>query len=183
MQRIEFESGAVASLQRRVAEVEEINEELAAFARGHAGAVNVIHEAVLATLEADSREALAEVLTIEWPLLLRVDAVALVWSTGGSAWRADAGGVRPVEPRLVARLVDPLPPVTIRSVERGHPLFGAGAETLRNEALIRLDSFAGSGVILIGQSDGAAADGRHGIRLLSFLGATVSHMLERWPTR
>jgi uncharacterized protein len=181
MQRIEFETGAVASLRRRVAEVEEINEELAAFARGHAGAVNAIHEAVLAAMAATTREELAEVLTVEWPLLLRVDMVALVWIAEGEAWRADQDGLKPVERRIAAKFVDTLRPVTIRSVDRGHPLFGERAETVRSEALIRLDGYSGTGAILIGQSVGTPTDGRHGIRLLSFLGASVSHMLERWP--
>src|SRR4051812_13067710 len=42
MQRIDFEVSAVATLRKRVTEVEEINEDLIAFARGHAGAVSSI---------------------------------------------------------------------------------------------------------------------------------------------
>ena len=45
---IDFEGGAVASLKRRMAEVEEANQDLIAFARGHSGAVSSIHTAVLA---------------------------------------------------------------------------------------------------------------------------------------
>lgn len=181
MQRIDFEASAVNSLRKRVSEVEEINEDLIAFARGHAGAVSSIHEAVLAAIAAGSPAELATVLTCQWPMLLRVDEVAFAWSGGGEAFRADRHGVRAVEPRLIERMADMMRPVTLRSVERGHPMFGAACESIRSEALIRLDSFSGCGLIALGQSEAPTIEGRHGARLLRFLGQAVSHMLERWP--
>lgn len=181
MQRIDFEASAVNSLRRRVSEVEEINEDLIAFARGHAGAVSSIHEAVLAAIIADTPAELATVLTCRWPMLLRVDEVAFAWSVAGEAFRADRNGAREVEPRLVARMADMTRAVTLRSVERGHPMFGAACESIRSEALIRLDSFSGCGLIALGQSESPTIEGRHGVRLLRFLGQAVSHMLERWP--
>src|SRR4051812_42692214 len=133
MERIDFEASAVNSLRKRVTEIEEINEDLIAFARGHAGAVSSIHEAVLAAIVADTPAELAVVLTCQWPMLLRVDEVALVWSVGGDAFRADRHGLRAVEPRLVERMADMMRAVTLRSVERGHPIFGAACETIRSE--------------------------------------------------
>ena len=181
MQRIDFETSAVATLRKRVSEVEEINEDLIAFARGHAGAVSSIHEAVLAAIACDDAGELATVITCRWPMLLRVDEVAFAWSRDGEAFRANRDGTRDVEPRLVERMVDMVRPVEMRSVGRGHPLFGAACESIRSEALVRLDSFSGCGMIVLGQSDASAIDGRHGARLLRFLGQAVSHMLERWP--
>ena len=78
-------------------------------------------------------------------------------------------------------MADIMRPVEMRSVERGHPLFGAACESIRSEALIRLDSFSGCGLIVLGQTETSAIEGRHGARLLRFLGQAVSHMLERWP--
>lgn len=183
MQRIDFEVSAVARLRRRVAEVEEINEDLVAFARGHAGAVTSIHEAVLAALGAQDRDGLCAVLGWQWPRLLAVDAVALAWvDEEGAAFRADREGVTPVEGRLVARMADALPSVTIRPVERAHPMFGASGAGVRSEALIRLDGASGAGLLALGQHAGASAEGRHGVKLLRFLGQAVSTMLERWPT-
>ena len=181
MQRIDFEPNAVATLRKRVSEVEEINEDLIAFARGHAGAVSSIHEAVLAAIGCDSPSELATIITCRWPMLLRVDEVAFAWSAGGEAFRANRDGMREVEPRLVERIADITRPVEMRSVERGHPLLGAACESIRSEALIRLDSFSGSGLIVLGQTEAPAIEGRHGARLLRFLGQSVSHMLERWP--
>jgi uncharacterized protein YigA (DUF484 family) len=183
MQRIDFEASAVNSLRRRVSEVEEMNEDLIAFARGHAGAVSSIHEAVLAAILANTPVELATILTCHWPMLLRVDEVAFAWVAGGEAFRADRNGIREVEPRLIERMADMMQPVTMRGVERGHPLFGAACESIRSEALIRLDSLSGCGLIALGQTEAPAIEGRHGARLLRFLGQAVSHMLERWPTR
>jgi uncharacterized protein len=181
MQRIDFETSAVATLRKRVTEVEEINEDLIAYARGHAGAVASIHEAVLAAIACDSREELATIITCHWPMLLRVNEVSFAWAHEGKAFRADRDGIREVEPRLVDRMADMMRPVEMRSVGRGHPLFGAACESIRSEALIRLDSFSGCGVIALGQREDSAIEGRHGARLLRFLGQAVSHMLERWP--
>ena len=183
MQRIDFEASAVATLRKRVSEVEEINEDLIAFARGHAGAVSSIHEAVLAAIACDSPSELATIITCRWPMLLRVDEVALAWCRDGQAFRANSDGMREVEPRLIERMADLMRPVEMRSVERGHPLFGAACESIRSEALIRLDSFSGAGLIILGQNETSAIEGRHGARLLRFLGQAVSHMLERWPAR
>jgi uncharacterized protein YigA (DUF484 family) len=183
MQRIDFEASAVATLRKRVSEVEEINEDLIAFARGHAGAVSSIHEAVLAAIACDSPSELATVITCHWPMLLRVNEVAFAWSRDGEAFRADRDGIRAVEPRLVERMADMMRPVEMRLVERGHPLFGAACESIRSEALIRLDGFSGCGLIALGQNEAPAVEGRHGTRLLRFLGQAVSHMLERWPAR
>lgn len=183
MQRIDFETSAVAHLRKRVSEVEEVNEDLIAFARGHAGAVSSIHEAVLAAITCDSAAELAAVITCQWPMLLRVDEVAFAWAAGGEAFQANRRGLCAVEPRLVERMSDMKRAVEMRGVQRGHPLFGAACESIRSEALIRLDGVSGSGLIILGQKEAGAVDAPHGARLLRFLGQAVSHMLERWPAR
>ena len=93
MQRIDFEVSAVATLRKRVSEVEEINEDLIAFARGHAGAVSSIHEAVLAAIACDTPAELATVITCHWPMLLRVNEVSFAWSHEGEAFRANRDGM------------------------------------------------------------------------------------------
>ena len=86
---IPFEERAVAHLRRRLGAAEEANQDLIAFARGHSGAVNSIHEAILAAIDADSIEALFHIVTQEWPLILRIDAVALSLIVGSQGFRAD----------------------------------------------------------------------------------------------
>src|SRR3982751_6933335 len=118
---IPFEERAVAHLRERLGAVEEANEDLIAFARGHSGAVASIHAAVLAAIDADSVGALLHVVTQEWPLILGIDAVALSLIVGDQGFRADSGGVQLVDPAILRRVIQSVPGVDMRAVERGHP--------------------------------------------------------------
>lgn len=171
----------MSSLRRRIAEVEEDNGALLAFARGHAGAVAAIHEAVLAALTATDRADLAMIVTRDWPCLLGVDAAALAWADVDRAFAADRQAVRAMEPRLVARMAGMERAVSLRSVMHGHPLFGFDSNIIRAEVAIRLEGTSGIGLIVLGQCDGLPAEAPAGTRLLRFLGRAASTMLERWP--
>ena len=119
------------------------NEDLIAFARGHSGAVATIHQAVLAALEADDLDALVR------------GRHAGVAGDARARLRGDGLGGRrqgipdrcrrrqPVEPRIVdARDRGRSSEVALRSVERGHPLFGTAAGYVRAEALVALEAEA-----------------------------------------
>jgi hypothetical protein len=98
---IPFEERAVARLRERLGAIEEANQDLIAFARGHSGAVASIHAAVLAAMEADSIESLLHTVTQEWPLILGIDAVALALVVGDQGFRGQSSAgtrcsVRPV---------------------------------------------------------------------------------------
>src|SRR6059058_4818849 len=136
---IPFEERAVAHLRQRLGAVEEANQDLIAFARGHSGAVASIHEAVLTAIDADSIDSLLHVVTQEWPLILRIDAVALSLIVGERGFRADGAGVQIVDSEILRRAIDRVESVEMRTVERGHPLFGPACELIRAEALIRID--------------------------------------------
>jgi uncharacterized protein YigA (DUF484 family) len=150
---IEFEAGAMATLRRRVAEVEEANQDLVAFARGHSGAVSAIHRAVLAMADAEGFDHLIHIVTHEWPDMLGLDAVAVALFAGDRALRADASGLQFVDRRFVERAMEGVDRVILRDVDRGHPLFGPACELVRAEALIRLDGTAPlpSGLLALGQ--------------------------------
>src|SRR3954464_15458440 len=105
---IPFEERAVARLRERLGAVEEANQDLIAFARGHSGAVTSIHEAVLAAIDAESVDALLHVVTQEWPLILGIDAVALSLIVGDQGFRADGGEVQIAEPAILKRATDPV---------------------------------------------------------------------------
>src|SRR5688500_16559854 len=137
---IPFEERAVARLRERLGAVEEANQDLLAFARGHSGAVASIHDAILAALDADGLDALFHVVTQEWPLILGLDSVALALVVGDQGFRADADGVQFVAPQLVERAMKGFDGVVMRNVGRGHPLFGPACSLIRSEALIRIDS-------------------------------------------
>ena len=181
---IPFEERAVAHLRDRLGAVEEANQDLIAFARGHSGAVASIHEAVLAGIDADSIEALFHVVTQEWPLILGIDAVALSLIVGDRGFRADGSGVQTVEPRILMRAIEAVDGVEMRTVERGHPLFGPACDLIRAEALIRIDCEPPlpCGLLALGQRADLSLDARHGSELLMFLGKSLAAMIRKWLT-
>ena len=93
-----------------------------------------------------------------------------------------SGGVEPIEARLIDRAIGQLDPVTMRTVERGHALFGDAAGAIRSEALVmlRADAPLPYGLLMLGQKEAASLDARHGMQLLGFLGSSVGAMLRRW---
>ena len=181
---IPFEERAVAHLRERLGAIEEANQDLIAFARGHSGAVASIHEAVLAAIETDGVEALLHVVTQEWPLILRIDAVALSLIVGDRGFRADGSGIQLVEPQILRRAMDQLGAVELRAVERGHPLFGPACDLIRAEALIRIecDPPLPVGLLALGQRADLSLDARHGSELLMFLGKSLAVMIRKWLT-
>lgn len=181
---IPFEERAVARLRERLGAVEEANQDLLAFARGHSGAVASIHEAVLAALDADGLEGLFHVVTQEWPLMLGLDSVAMALVVGDQGFRADADGVQYVAPQLVEKAMAGIDGVEMRNVGRGHPLFGPACSLIRSEALIRIDAERPLpyGLLALGQRAAQPLDGRHGSELLLFLGRGLASMIRRWLT-
>ena len=179
---IPFEERAVARLRERLGAVEEANQDLLAFARGHSGAVASIHDAMLAALDADGLDALFHVVTQEWPLILGLDSVALALVVGGKGFRADADGVQFVAPQMVERAMKGFDGVVMRNVGRGHPLFGPACSLIRSEALIRIDAERPMpyGLLALGQRAEQPLDGRHGSELLLFLGRGLAAMIRRW---
>lgn len=181
---IPFEERAVARLRERLGAAEEANQDLIAFARGHAGAVSSIHDAVLAAIETDTVEALLHVVTQEWPLILRIDAVALSLIVGEQGFRADGGGVQLVDAALLRRTLQRVNGVEMRTVERGHPLFGPACDLIRAEALVRIDCDPPlpCGLLALGQRAELSLDARHGSELLMFLGKSLAAMIRKWLT-
>jgi uncharacterized protein len=181
---IPFEERAVAQLQRRLGAAEEANQDLIAFARGHSGAVASIHEAVIAAIDTDSIESLLHVVTQEWPLILGIDAVALSLIVGNQGFRADGGSVQHVDPALLRRAIERVNGVQMRTVKRGHPLFGPACDLIRAEALIRIDNDPPlpCGLLALGQRAELSLDARHGSELLMFLGKSLAAMIRRWLT-
>jgi uncharacterized protein YigA (DUF484 family) len=181
---IPFEERAVARLRERLGAAEEANQDLIAFARGHSGAVASIHGAVLAAIETDGIDALLHVVTQEWPLMLGIDAVALSLIVGDRGFRADGSGVQHVEPTILRRAIDGVSGVEMRTVERGHPLFGPACELIRAEALVRIDCEPPLpvGLLALGQRQALSIDARHGSELLMFLGQSLAAMIRKWLT-
>lgn len=176
-----LEPATLAHLRERLGAAEQARDDLLAFARGHSGAVASIHRAVLAILEAEGRP-LTNIVTRDWPQILGIDAASLVIVCGDHGMLASSAGSHPVDPALVRRTLGAETPLIMRSVKRGHPLFGPVAKDIRAEALIRFDGpSAGTwGVLLLGQKDALPVDPRRGAELLLFLGRSLGAMIGPW---
>ena len=179
---IQFEERAVATLRERLGEAESARADLAAFARGHSGAVATIHSAVIAAMGADDFDALVAVVTRDWPAMLGLDCVAMALLVGEQGFRIDRAGISRCEPALIRRAARQAGEVALRSVERGHPLFGQASEWIRAEALICIEADAPypRGLLLLGQAGDAADASDQGSQLLQFLGRSLGAMLRRW---
>ena len=101
---------------------------------------------------------------------------------GDQGFRADGGGVQMVEPEILRRAIDQVDGVEMRTVERGHPLFGPACDLIRAEALIRIDCEPPlpCGLLALGQRAELSLDARHGSELLMFLGRSLAAMIRKW---
>ncbi|MBA4759817.1 DUF484 family protein [Sphingosinicella sp.] len=179
---LDFQSEALVRLRTRVAALGEANSDLLAYARGHAGAVQQIHAAALAAMDATDFEHLIHVVTQDWVDILRIDAVGLGLTTSGQGIRASASGVQFVDPEQVELWCHLLPVGQARSVKHGSPVFGPAADLIRSEALIALKPTppAPTGIIALGSRAPHNFGDYHGNELLAFLGDVVSRMIARW---
>ena len=181
-QVISFEERAVATLRDRLGAAESAKQDLIAFARGHSGATHAIHLAVLELMHADSLDALFSAVTGKWPAILGLDEVSLALVADGKGFRVHSSGVGTVEPKIVDRAIERIDPVTMRTVDCGHPLFGERTRDIRSEALVVIENDAPLpyGLLLLGQESSASIDARTGAPLMGFLGASLGAMLRRW---
>ena len=103
---------------------------------------------------------------------------------GDQGFRADGGGVQNVDPAILRRAIERVDGVEMRTVERGHPLFGPACDLIRAEALIRIDCEPPlpSGLLALGQRAELSLDARHGSELLMFLGRSLAAMIRKWLT-
>lgn len=178
---IQFEEQGIAHLRQRLGAAEEARSDLLAFARGHSGAVASIHQAVLAAIRCDDADDLFAAVTRQWPAILGIDTVVLCLAIGPKGFRIHSSGIDRVDPAFLARAMAGAEGVTFRNAERGHPLFGPGADRLKSEALVRIAGEPGlpCGILALGQETEQAVDPRHGSDLLLFLGDTLAAMLRR----
>jgi hypothetical protein len=182
MKVVDFQTEALLRLRTRVAALGEANNDLLAYARGHSGAVQQIHAAALAAMDATCFEHLLHVVTQDWVDILRVDAVGVGLMTHGQGIRAGANGLQFVDPEQVELWCHLLPVGQVRSVPHGSPVFGPAAPLIRAEALIALRPQPPSpaGILALGSREAHAFGDHHGSELLGFLGGVVSRMIARW---
>jgi uncharacterized protein YigA (DUF484 family) len=177
-----IEEHVVAQLRARLGAAEEDRQDLIAFARGHRGAVASVHRAVLEVMNAREPAELGSIVVRKWPALLGIDHCSMALSAGQAATLATANGQAPLDPALLGRVLADLPPVLVRDVARGHPLFGPICARIRAEALVRIDCEASQpfGLLLLGQERSPGLDECGGSELLRFLGQSLAAMIGQW---
>jgi hypothetical protein len=134
-------------------------------------------------MDASDFDHLLHVVVQEWPLILGLDAVALGLIVGTQGFRVDSSGVQHCEAALLHQWMAGGEPVELRTVDRGHVLFGPASDLISAEALIRLPDALPEAMLLLGQRGSQPLDGRHGSELLLFLGASLAAMLRRWTLK
>lgn len=179
---VSFEDGAVARLRDRLGVAENARADLRAFAQSHSDAVASIHEAVLTAIDAPDLDSLLGTITHDWPGILGVDQAVLAIVAGERAFRADTRGVSRLSRPIVDRLIEGLPGVEMRGVDRGHALFGDHADAVRAEALVRIAAPSPDfyGLLALGQKQPIALQAGHGSSLLMFVGSALGAMMHRW---
>ncbi len=181
---IQFEQRALASLRAQLGEANEDRADLIAFAQGHWGATRAIHRAVLGAIAASSFEALIDVISGDWPRILKVDSIALALGIGPVALMIDGGGLQRLDAAWLGSWMAQQPALTLRAVPRGHAAFGRAAGTVRAQALIPIHCGSGlpSGLLALGQRKSIAIEDSHGGELLRFLGDSLGAIIARWLT-
>lgn len=184
-QVIHFDERAIAQLRKQLGDAELAKQDLLAFARGHSGAVESIHAAVLAAMEAPGLDPLLKVVTRDWRMILGLDSVSLAMIVDDRGYCCSEGRVMEVDTAFLKPVIGAIDGVVMRTVPHGHPLFGNDSGLIRAEALVRLDSGsqAPTGLLLLGQSAVTALDSRHGSQLLLFLGRSLAAILQGWLNR
>jgi hypothetical protein len=117
-------------------------------------------------------------------LILGIDAVAVSLIVGNHGFRADGSGIQFVDPRILQRAIAAVSGVEMRTVKRGHPLFGPACDLIRAEALIKVDCEPPlpTGLLALGQRAELTLDARHGSELLMFLGLSLAAIIRKWLT-
>lgn len=181
----DFHTEALVRLRHQLSELGEANEALLDYARGHAGAVLQIHEAVLAALDADGFEHLVHIITQDWVDILGLDAVGLALTAPSQGLRFGNSGLQLVAPDDVAQWFPHDEPVCLRSCETGAGIFGPAAPLIRSEAMIRLSVSLPlpSGVLALGSRQEHCFEGVHGTELLTFLGGVTGRCITRWLSK
>ena len=175
---VSFEQHTIARLRA----AESARNDLLAFARGHSEAVASIHRAVIQALYAADFESMCRGVVAEWPRLLGVDCAVLALKVGKEGFRIDRDGIAHLDAVICQRAGRGMDGAIMRTVERGHALFGADASIIRSEALIPIGGGDGfpNGLLLLGLCSDVDPGASHGAQLLEFLGEALAAMMRRW---
>jgi len=176
----DFQGAALRALRREVEDLRGGAEELIRNARDNMSIQARTHDAALSFLGADSFEELVRTVTEDLPVTLHLD-VALI-------------GVEPGLPKGKAARVNELPEGAVDALLQGadtrlrgqidspDALYGAGADLVRSDALVRLPLGPGQppALLALGSREPLTFQAGQGTELLHFLAGVLAHGIRRW---
>ena len=183
---------AMQRLTSRLDRLEDTHRTVIAAAYENLAGTNQVQRAILQLLDPLSFEDFLRSLGTEVAQTLRVDCIRLVLeSLQGDeepSLRRLGDVLYVAEPGFVADYLSagrnvPLRAVTLRSVvPESAQLYGDRANTIRSEALMRLDFGAGRlpGMLVMGAEDSQQFKPNHGTELLAFFAGVFERTMRRW---
>lgn len=185
----------VDRLEERLDRLEDTHREVLAAAYDNVAGTNQIHRACLAMLEPVDFAGYLQVLTRDIPPILGVEVIRLGLEAPAAEPGAPLGPEGPFRDTVVA-----LPAggadayvtqgrglgarrVTLRQLVKASPdLYGTDADSVRSEALLRIDLGAGNlgGLLAFGATDPRRFHPDQGTDLLAFFGGIFERSLRRW---
>ena len=181
---VDLQQAMVEKLRKDVTQLRAQQDEIIANSRDNLGTQERIHKAVLALLEAETFEHFIEIITSDLVLLLDVDVVCLCIERAKAAPRRPAlDGLEILAPGAVDRILGKHRQVLLRDETTGDPeIFGAGAELVRSDALVRLHPSPNApvGLLAFGTRHPGYFHPGQGTELLSFLGRIIEFGIRAW---
>ncbi|PJK28582.1 DUF484 family protein [Minwuia thermotolerans] len=179
---VDMQGFMVTRLQQDLARTRDSHDELIQSARSNLSSQALIHQAVLALLDARDFEELIHTVTHDLPLLLDVDASSLcIESDGTPASRTQGVYVLPVG--AVDQALGPERRVLLRErAEDTERMFGPAAALVRSDALVRLtpNSHAPVALLALGSREGGRFHPGQGTELLAFMAEVLERCLRKW---
>ncbi len=181
---VDLQQAMVEKLRHDVTRLRAEQDEIIANSRDNLVTQERIHKAVLALLEAESFEHFIEIITGDLVLLLDVDVVCLcIERTEAKARRPAIDGLEILAPGTVDRVLGKHHQVLLRDDTIGNAeIFGAAAELVRSDALLRLrpSSSAPVGLLAFGTKHPGYFHPGQATELLSFLSRIIEFGIRAW---
>jgi hypothetical protein len=182
---VDLQQFMVERLRGEINKLRNDQDEILANTRDNLSTQERIHKAVVELLEAESFEQFIDIITGDLGLLLEVDVVSLcVELSDHTAKRPRHEGIQFLPRGAVDRLIGGRDKyVLLRDESVGDPeIFGAGAELVRSDALLRLtiSSHAPAGLIAFGARHPGYFHAGQGTELMSFLGKVIEFGIRTW---
>lgn len=192
---VDIRGVALERLEARLQRLEDTHRNVIAAAYDNLAGTNQVHRAVLALIEpTDFMEFLA-CLPRDVASILKIEKIRLcLESTSAKDGPVDnfakdfTPGITFVPPGSVAEYIlqgrnVPLRPITLRQITTGgRAIYGADADWIQSEAIIKLDLGTGTlpGMLVLGSVDPIIFNSNQGTDLLGFFGDVFERIMRKW---